>query len=66
MDHVDQIHSLDEGALLGIGQGITPSKYENEHLILDAKMIQNAMKIRDDYVFCTLEPVGILLFYGII
>ncbi|MHA1619835.1 MAG: hypothetical protein ACTSVZ_11185, partial [Promethearchaeota archaeon] len=30
-----------------------------------AQEIQKAMKIIDDYFYCTLEPTGLLLFWGI-
>jgi hypothetical protein len=61
MDKVSQIDSLDEGALYAIGEGITP----NPDLPMTAKQIQDAMKIMDDYCFCTLEPTGLFLTWGI-
>ena len=65
MDKVEQIHELDEGALLSIGSGITPNNYVKEDESLNAKQIQNAMKIMDDYMFCTLEPAGLLSLFGV-
>jgi len=59
MDTVSQIDELDEGALLAIGGGVTP------HGSLSAKEIQEAMKIKEDYLFCTLEPTGLLLTWGV-
>ena len=32
---------------------------------MTAKDIQDAMKIMDDYMFCALEPTGLLLMWGI-
>ena len=56
-----QIEELDEGALLALSQGVTPDPPGS----LDAKQIQTAMKIIDDNFFCSLEPTGIILTYGI-
>ncbi len=61
MDTVSQIAELDEGALLAIGGGITPELQG----ALPAKDIQEALKIIDDYLFCTLEPTGLLLTWGV-
>lgn len=61
MDTVSQIDELDEGALLAIGGGVTPEPYGS----LSAKEIQEAMKIKEDYLFCTLEPTGLLLTWGV-
>ncbi|MFX0101333.1 MAG: hypothetical protein ACFFCS_17295 [Candidatus Hodarchaeota archaeon] len=61
MDTINQIDELDEGALLAIGEGITPHPNGS----LDAKEIQSAMKQIDDYIFCTLEPTGLFLTWGI-
>lgn len=59
MDRVAQIDALDEGALLAIGEGVAPVGP------MAATDIQSAMKLVDDYVFCTLEPTGLLLAWGI-
>ncbi len=59
MDKVAQIDQLDEGALLAIGGGVTPDRP------LTAKDVQNAMKLMDDDVFCTIEPTGLILAWGI-
>jgi hypothetical protein len=32
---------------------------------MSATQIQEAMKIMDDYLFCTLEPTGLILAWGI-
>ncbi|MHA1584052.1 MAG: hypothetical protein ACTSVU_06835 [Promethearchaeota archaeon] len=61
MDNIKQIQSLDEGALLAMGSGV---KIEKDYS-LEAKQIQTAMKIMDDYLFCTLEPTGLILTWGI-
>ncbi|MHA1791320.1 MAG: hypothetical protein ACTSVI_01665 [Promethearchaeota archaeon] len=61
MDHFSQINELDEGALLSIGKGVD----RKQHDFQDAKQIQDAMKLVDDQVFCTLEPTGLLLAWGV-
>jgi len=61
MDRVGQIDELDEGALLAIGGGVSP----DSGLSMSAEEIQTALKVMDDYVFCTLEPTGLLLAWGI-
>lgn len=61
MDEIEHIQKLDEGAVLAIGQGVEV----NLNLDLDANKIQEAIKIMDDYFFCTLEPTGIFLLWGI-
>jgi hypothetical protein len=61
MDRVIQIDLLDEGVLLAIGQGIIPDPPGS----MSATQIQEAMKIMDDYLFCTLEPTGLILAWGI-
>ncbi|MFW9827115.1 MAG: hypothetical protein ACFFEY_05775 [Candidatus Thorarchaeota archaeon] len=61
MDEIEQIQNLDEGVLLAIGQGVNI----DSNLDLDANKIQDLLKIMDDYFFCTLEPTGILLLWGI-
>ena len=61
MDSISQIDQLDEGSLLGIGKGVKPEPGSP----MSAKEIQNAMKIIDDYFFCTLEPTGLYLLWGI-
>lgn len=61
MDRTEQIYELDEGPLLAIGQGIElkPTMNYTSH------QIQELIKIVDDYYFCTLEPTGIILAWGI-
>lgn len=61
MDSINQINDLDEGALLAIGTGVTPPEGTDPH----AKEIQEAMKIIDDYSFCSLEPTGLIYAWGI-
>ncbi len=63
MDKITQIHQLDEGALLALGPGVNPTS----NLVgeLSARQIQNAMKISDDYLFCSLEPTGLIYLWGI-
>lgn len=61
MDSIEQTHELDEGALLAIGEGINIEGKTG----YKARDIQNALKLIDDYVFCTLEPTGLLLTWGI-
>jgi hypothetical protein len=61
MDKIEQIEKLDEGALLALGQGVDISF----NLNLNAKKIQELLKIIDDFFFCTLEPTGLLLLWGI-
>jgi len=61
MDAVSQIDELDEGALLTIGEGVTPDPPNS----LSAKEIQEAMKVSEDFLFCTLEPTGLLLAWGV-
>jgi hypothetical protein len=63
MDNMSQINELDEGALLAIGPGINLQEEPYEEFT--AKQIQNLMKIMDDNLFCTLEPTGLLLSWGI-
>ncbi|MBS7630807.1 hypothetical protein KEJ47_04415 [Candidatus Bathyarchaeota archaeon] len=60
MDSFDQIDKLDEGALLAIGEGV-----EKPAFPVEEDMIQEALKLVDDYVFCTLEPTGLILAWGI-
>ncbi|MBD3186937.1 hypothetical protein GF325_08935 [Candidatus Bathyarchaeota archaeon] len=62
MDSVDQIHDLDEGALLALGEGVS---IKDSHEKLPAKAIQDAMKLVDDFTFCMLEPTGLILAWGI-
>ncbi len=61
MDRVSQIDDLDEGALLALGSGVSIGNKTG----VPADAIQTAMKLVDDYVFCTLEPTGLLLAWGI-
>jgi hypothetical protein len=61
MDRVEQIDELDEGALLAIGEGVSPET----DVTMKAREIQSAIKLVDDHVFCTLEPTGLLLAWGI-
>lgn len=61
MDEIEQIENLDEGPILALGQGVDLST----NLDLSANKIQDAIKIIDDYFFCTLEPTGIILTWGI-
>ncbi len=61
MDKISQIHELDEGALMGLGKGVTPK----EGLVMTADQIQDALKIIDDYFFCTWEASGLILLFGI-
>ena len=63
MDDVAQIDELDEGALLAIGGGV--SQLPPPEGPLSATAIQERMKIVDDHIFCTLEPTGLLLAWGI-
>ncbi|MHA1698474.1 MAG: hypothetical protein ACTSWN_06515, partial [Promethearchaeota archaeon] len=60
MDDIKQIHELDEGGLLAIGRGIRAKDFG----LSTAKEIQEAMKIIDDRVFCTIEPTGLILCWG--
>lgn len=60
MDSFLDIEKLDEGALLAIGEGVDKPWFPAE-----ASMIQEALKLVDDYVFCTLEPTGLILAWGI-
>ena len=60
MDRVEQVDELDEGALLAIGGGVSC-----DNIPLEADQIQAAMKLVDDDVFCTLEPTGLILAWGI-
>jgi len=60
MDSFDQIDKLDEGALLAIGEGVDMPEFP-----IEADVIQEALKLIDDYVFCTLEPTGLILAWGI-
>ncbi|NMC05050.1 MAG: hypothetical protein GYA24_07565 [Candidatus Lokiarchaeota archaeon] len=61
MDTVAQVDQLDEGALLAIGGGVAPDK----SLACTADQVQAAMKLVDDHVFCTIEPTGLILAWGI-
>jgi hypothetical protein len=61
MDDVAQVDQLDEGALLAIGGGVSPGR----SLACTADQLQTAMKLVDDYTFCTLEPTGLLFAWGI-
>ena len=61
MDNAEQIYQLDEGALLALGQGLTTQ----HDLILKPSQIQDALKLLDDNVFCTLAPTGLILTWGI-
>ncbi len=61
MDNISQINTLDEGSLLALSEGVTPKP----DLTMTAQQIQEAMKIMDDYFYCTLEPTGLLLSWGI-
>jgi hypothetical protein len=61
MDDVAQVDQLDEGALLAIGGGVSPGP----SLTCTADQVQVAMKLVDDYTFCTLEPAGLILAWGI-
>ncbi|HME54791.1 MAG TPA: hypothetical protein VKM55_21480 [Candidatus Lokiarchaeia archaeon] len=60
MDCVEQVDELDEGALLAIGGGVSCADTS-----IAADQIQAAMKLVDDDVFCTLEPTGLILAWGI-
>lgn len=60
MDSLNQIDKLDEGAILAIGEGV-----ETPEFPIEADMIQEALKLVDDYVFCTLEPTGLILAWGV-
>lgn len=60
MDQVEQVDELDEGALLAIGGGVSCG-----YVSFSADQIQAAMKMVDDDVFCTLEPTGLILAWGI-
>jgi len=61
MDKVEQINELDEGPILAIGQGMEMNSY----LKYNPSQIQELIKIMDDYFFCTLEPTGLILAWGI-
>ncbi len=61
MDGVNQIKELDEGVLMALGQGIKPPSPRT----FSAKKLQEAMKVSDDNWFCTLEPTGLILTWGI-
>lgn len=61
MDDVAQVDQLDEGALLAIGGGVTPGP----SIFCTADQVQAAMKLVDDHVFCTMEPAGLILAWGI-
>ncbi|WP_457557642.1 hypothetical protein [Candidatus Harpocratesius sp.] len=63
MDSISQISELDTGALLSLGKGVKiPADQDPQ---FSAQQIQSAMKIIDDYFYCTLEPTGLILFWGI-
>lgn len=61
MDNENQIDQLDAGKLLSMNEGV----HVNASLGLNASEIQNALKVMDDYFYCTLAPTGLLLFWGI-
>ncbi len=61
MDRVEQADELDEGALLAIGGGVAPG----DSVKCTADQVQAAMKVIDDYTFCTIEPAGLILAWGI-
>lgn len=61
MDRIEQIGELDKGALLAIGKGVSPEP----DVAMKARDIQAAIKLVDDYVFCTVETTGLLLTWGI-
>ncbi len=61
MNNFNQINTLDEGALLSLGKGVTPESDMN----LTPTQIQSVMKIMDDNFFCTLEPTGLILSWGV-
>jgi hypothetical protein len=61
MDKTEQISELDEGPLLAIGEGVNI----NPSLDNDANQVQEMIKIMDDYFFCTLEPTGLILAWGV-
>jgi hypothetical protein len=61
MDTIKQINELDEGALLALSEGVKTDPSEK----ITAEEIQKAMKIIDDYFFCTLEPTGMILMWGV-
>lgn len=61
MDRVDQIDELDEGALLAMGGGVSPTL----GVPMSAEEVQDALKLVDDYFFCTLEPTGLILAWGV-
>ncbi|MHA1520606.1 MAG: hypothetical protein ACTSRK_10535 [Promethearchaeota archaeon] len=71
MDSFSQINDLDEGLLLALSEGVQIDRDSklNSKSDLDSELtapeIQKAMKIIDDYFYCTLEPTGLLLFWGI-
>ena len=61
MDRIEQIYELDEGALIALGGGLFIDGQKGSR----ARDVQNALKLIDDYVFCTLEPTGLILAWGI-
>jgi hypothetical protein len=61
MDRIEQIYELDEGALLAMGEGV----FIEDQKRYPAREVQNALKLIDDYVFCALEPTGLILAWGI-
>lgn len=61
MDSITQINELDEGVLLALSEGIKIKKESS----FTSKQIQDAMKIMDDYFYCSLEPTGLILFWGV-
>ena len=61
MDKTEHIYELDEGPVLAIGQGIN-IKSKSDY---DSRQIQELIKLIDDYFFCTLEPTGLILVWGI-
>ena len=65
MDLFSQINDLDEGLLLALSEGVQIDRHSESESEFTALEIQKAMKIMDDYFYCTLEPTGLLLFWGI-
>lgn len=64
MDSITQISEVDTGALLALGEGVKIPLVQDLGINFDAQQIQNAMKIIDDYFYCSFEPTGLLLFWG--
>ncbi|MHA1776489.1 MAG: hypothetical protein ACTSWC_06915 [Promethearchaeota archaeon] len=61
MDSFNQISEVDTGAILALGEGVKIPAESS----FTAEQIQSAMKIIDDYFYCSFEPTGLLLFWGI-